>query len=103
MIEALVKAIFWLIGKVSDIIILPIMLLLQTSLPDLTSYITQIEGYLDQYVWTTAAFVKRVMINFGVPQIVFTFIITWYGFKLAVATGVRLYALFYNLYTKLKP
>lgn len=103
MFELLIKLILWLIGKISNLIIMPIITLLSLSLPDLSNIILTIEQYLDNYVWNTASFVKRVMINFGVPQILFTFIITWYTFRISMALGIRTYALVSNLYKKFKP
>ena len=103
MFEMLVKLVFWIIGKLSNIIIMPLISLLELSIPDLSTYILNIESYLDQYLWTTLAFTKRVLINFGVPQLIFTFLITWYTFKLTMSAGVRVYALASNLWTKFKP
>lgn len=103
MFEMLVKLILWLIGQLSNLIIMPIISLLELSLPGLSEYIISIETYLDQYLWPTAALVKRIMINFGMPQIIFTFFISWYTFRIAMATGVRVYALIDNLYKKFKP
>lgn len=75
----------WLIGKLSSIVIYPIIALLSTFIPDISDYILSIESFLDSSFWPIAAFVKRVMVNFGVPQIVFTFILVWYTFRISMS------------------
>ena len=103
MFELLVKFVLWLIGKLSSIIILPIVVLINASIPGFTDFILLIEDYCNSSLFPVLAWVKRVLINFGLPQIVFTFLIGWYTFRITMSVGVRAYALIHNLYKTYKP
>lgn len=107
MLEVIVKAVLWLLGKISNIILLPISALItgvfQAMGVDITTWFTSVSDFLDNYIFNNLLFAKQVAVNFGVPQIIFTFIITYYTFLLLMWAGGKIYLLAHNIYRTFKP
>lgn len=103
MLEGLIQVVFWIITKVADIIMTPITLLFDNLFPSTAETINTIETWLDANLWDKLGFVKQCAINLGVPQIIFTFIISYYTIIGTLWAGSRAYIFGYNVYKHFKP
>lgn len=103
MLEAIIKGVFWLLTKLSSILLFPFVALFDGLFPDASHFVEEIELWLDSNIWQLVGFVKQVMINFGVPQLAFTFVIGYYTAIMLLWSGSKLYLFGYNVYRHFKP
>lgn len=99
MFNLIIKAIFWIIGKIGDIILAPILLVINTFLPSLNIDLNSIFNFLEQGFQYVPFFLKVVMIPSGFIQIV----VIIFTALVSIIVGLRSYRFIMKLYTKFKP
>lgn len=99
MLDILIKAVFFIIGKIGDIILAPIMLLVSALVPSITFNLSNITNFLTNSINYAIFFLKALMIPpecLGIVLLVFTSSVT-------LITGVRVYNFILKLYDNFKP
>ena len=99
MLNIIIKALFWIIGKIGDIVLAPILLLINTLLPDLNININAIFSYLEQGFQYIPFFLKVFMIPASLIQLVIIIFTT----IVSIIVGLRVYRFILKIYTKFKP
>ena len=99
MLNIIIKALFWIIGKIGDIVLTPILLLINTLLPNLNININAIFNYLEQGFQYIPFFFKLLMIPSSLIQLVIIIFTT----IVSIIVGLRVYRFILKIYTKFKP
>lgn len=99
MFNLIIKAVFWIIGKIGDIILAPILLVVNTFLPNLNINIDSIFNYLELGFQYVPFFFKTLMIPSPLIQLTVIIFIA----VISIVSGLRVYRFIMKLYTKFKP
>lgn len=99
MLNIIIKAIFWLIGKIGDIVLIPIMAVINAAFPSFSfnfDYIFNYLGYGFNYI---VYFLKLFMI----PPLCIQFVLYVFTISLTLTVGIRGYQFIVRVYNKFKP
>lgn len=99
MFNIIIKALFWIIGKIGDIILTPILLVVNTFLPNLNIDFNSIFGFLEQGFQYVPFFFKLLMIPAPLVQLTVIIFIA----LVSIIGGLRAYRFIMKIYTKFKP
>lgn len=103
MLDLLIEFVFFIIKTMSNIIITPIQLLLETAFPDLGTLITNCEGWLSEYGFRYLLFAKKSFMNLlAFPQALFSLIIGYIIIKIGLHVSMQVYRFGINIYNKFK-
>ena len=103
MLNVIIRAVFWLLARICDIVLLPVTLLIKGFLPDISQWIYNIEYFLGNYVFNTLKFVKTAFMNItGFPQAIWEFIWLWIGATLIIHGSIPVYHAIINVLNKFK-
>lgn len=104
MFEMLVKLIFWVITKISSLILTPVIALLTKLIPDLGNIITNVQYFLSHHIFTTLQWTKMFLINtLAFPTQLLSFLITVFTFLISLHAGMIIYKGAITVYQKFKP
>lgn len=100
MIEAIFKALFKLINSVLGVLLTPVNLILDSLFPNLDTYISNFNNFVDNYIIGTGAYFFNFIppITKSLLVIIFTFFITYK----AVVWSYRGIILIFNIIRKIK-
>lgn len=98
MLNLIIKAVMWLITSVADLLIAPIMLIINSLVPDL---VVSLDGIFDFLELMTSK-VVWVCKFFMIPNLAFTFMYTIFTICLGL-TAVRAYKFAIKTYHTFKP
>ena len=99
MLNIIIKAIFFIIGKIGDIILLPIMAIVNALIPNLSVSMDNIFSYLEmgfQYI----PFALKCLL---IPSFCIEIVITIFTTYLSFVVGVRVYNFIMKVYKNFKP
>lgn len=99
MLNIIVKAIFFIIGKIGDIIILPIMAVINTLVPNLNISMNNLFGYLEMGFNYIPFALKCLLI----PSFCIQLVILVFTTYLTLIIGVRSYNFIMKVYKNFKP
>lgn len=99
MLNILITAIFTIISKIGDLILLPIITLLSGLIPGFSDFYNGILNFIDYGFTYLLFFIKLLCI----PQICMLAVLTVATATLTITIGVRAYTLIMRIYTKFKP
>lgn len=103
MFNMLVNLIFWFLARICDIVLLPVTLLINAFLPDISNLILKLEQFLDDYVFDMLRFVKSAFMNItGFPQLIWEFILIWVTASLVIHGSIPAYRAIINILNKFK-
>lgn len=100
MLDVIVKAIFFVIGKIGDIVLTPFIAGISVLFPDFTSLFTQYLSFITSYILYRIVWVFKF---FCVPKLCIDVMITIATASLSIMIVVRTYVLIVRLYNKFKP
>lgn len=99
MLNVIIKAVFFIIGKIGDIVLFPIFALINTIFPTVGFSLNYVFNYLNfglQYV-------KFFFLTLGIPSICIQLVIAIFTFHLSLFIGIRYYLFAVKIYNKFKP
>lgn len=99
MLNIIIKAIFWIIGKIGDIILLPIMAIINALIPNFSISLNDIFSYLEMGFQYIPFVLKSFLIPSFCVEIVFLVFTTYLSF----VVGVRVYNFIMKVYNNFKP
>lgn len=99
MLNILVKAIFWVVGKIADIILIPIMAIVNALVPNLNIDFNNIFSYLEMGFQYIPFFLKLLLI----PSYCIEFVVVIFTTYISFVVGVRVYNFIMKVYNKFKP
>lgn len=98
MINGIVSGIFSLIAKLGDLILLPIVTLISSFIPDFTNFYNSVVDFITQG-FSYCGFIVRFL---GIPKICIDLVYLIAVTSLSLIIGVRAYALIVKIYNKFK-
>lgn len=99
MLNIIIKAVFWLVGKIGDIVLIPIMSVINAIFPSFSFNLDYIFTYLGYGFNYIIYFLKLLMI----PPVCIQFILSVFTISLSLAVGIRGYQFIVRVYNKFKP
>lgn len=99
MLNIIIKAIFFIVGKIGDIILLPIMAIINALIPNLSLSLDNIFNYLQmgfQYI----PFALKCLL---IPSLCIEIVILIFTTYLSFVVGVRVYQFIMKVYKNFKP
>lgn len=99
MLNIIIKAIFFIVGKIGDIILLPIMAIVNALIPNLSVNLNNIFSYLEMGFEYIPFFLKLLLIPSFCIEIVVIIFTTYLSF----VVGVRVYNFIMKVYKNFKP
>lgn len=99
MLNILIKAVFFIIGKVADIILLPIMALLNSIFPSVNFSLDFIFNYINYGL----QYIKFFFLALGIPSLCIQLVIAIFTFHITFFIGVHTYLFIMKMYEKFKP
>lgn len=99
MFNIIIKALFWIIGKIGDLILTPILALISTLLPNIEINLDSIFNFLEMGFQYVPFFFKSLLIPSGLVQIMVLILTA----VIAIVGGLRTYRFIMKLYSKFKP
>lgn len=99
MLNIIIKAIFFIVGKIGDIILLPIMAVVNALIPNLSVSMDNIFSYLEmgfQYI----PFALKCLL---IPSFCIEIVIIVFTTYLTFVVGVRVYNFIMKVYKNFKP
>ena len=99
MLNIIIKAVFFIIGKVADIILLPIMAVLNSIFPTVNFSLDFIFNYINygfQYI-------KFLFLALGIPSLCIQLVIAIFTFHFTFFIGIHTYLFIMKMYEKFKP
>lgn len=104
MFKVLVNFIFYIVSKLAEIILTPVVALLTSLFPDLGALITNVKYFLSNYVFDVLQWTKMFLINtLAFPQELLNFLISTFTILITIYISMHLYKGVMALYQKLKP
>lgn len=100
MLDVIVKAIFYVVGKLGDIIITPLISGISLLFPDFATLFYQYTSFITTYILNRIVWVFKF---FCVPKLCIDVMITIATASIAIMVIVRSYVLIVRLYNKFKP
>lgn len=99
MLNILIKAVFFIIGKVADIVLLPIMSILNSIFPSVNFSLDFIFNYLIYGL----QHIKFFFLALGIPSLCIQLVIAIFTFHFTFFIGVHTYLFIMKMYEKFKP
>lgn len=99
MLNIIIKAIFWVISKIADIILIPITAVLNALLPNLSINLDNIFNYLHTGISYIPFILKTIMI----PNTCITLVVFVFTSYITFITGIRVYQFIMKIYNNFKP
>lgn len=99
MLNIIIKAIFFIVGKIGDIILLPIMAIVNALIPNLSVSMDNIFSYLEmgfQYI----PFALKCLL---IPSFCIEIVVIVFTTYLTFVVGVRVYNFIMKVYKNFKP
>lgn len=99
MLNVIIKAIFFIVGKIGDIILLPIMAVVNALIPNLSVSMDNIFSYLEmgfQYI----PFALKCLL---IPSFCIEIVVIVFTTYLTFVVGVRVYNFIMKVYKNFKP
>lgn len=104
MFKLLVKFLFYIVAKIAELIMTPIVAFITTIFPSLGTIISNVEYFLSHYVFDTLKWFKMFCINcLAFPSELLAFLISVFSILISIYVSMRLYKGILTLYQKLKP
>ena len=102
--DILLKVLMFLIKNLSKLFLTPVVALVTSFIPDVSTYIVSAKTFLTDYVFKGALFVKQVFINCtGVSQTVLTALFTYLLLKVTFYLSVQTTKLIIKIWKLVKP
>lgn len=99
MLNIIIKAVFWIVGKIGDIILLPIMGVINLLLPGITVNLDYIFDYLE-YGFNYLPYMFKL---FMIPPFCIQIVVIVFSSYISLVLGVRVYNFIMLVYEKFKP
>lgn len=99
MLNIIVNAIFFIVGKIGDIILLPIMAIINALVPNLSVNLDSIFNYLEQGFSFVPFFLKLFLI----PPACINIVVVVFTTYLTFIVGIRAYHFIMKVYKNFKP
>lgn len=99
MIQAILKGIINLIISLVQVVLLPIDVIIQTFLPDVSLFFNSVNTFLDLCVQS----IGWVISALGLDASILSLLVLYYGFKLTVPLAISVVKLAIKWYNALKP
>lgn len=99
MLNILIKAVFFIIGKVADIILLPIMAVLNSIFPSVSFSLDFIFNYINYGL----QYIKFFFLTLGIPSLCIQLVIAIFTFHFTFFIGIHTYLFIMKMYEKFKP
>lgn len=99
MLNIIIKAIFFIVGKIGDIILLPIMAIINALIPNLSVSMDNIFSYLEMGFQYIPFALKSLLI----PSFCIEIVILVFTTYLSFVVGVRVYNFIMKVYKNFKP
>lgn len=99
MLNIIIKAVFFIIGKVGDIVLLPIFAIINSIFPTVTFSL----DYVFNYLTFGLQYVKFFFLTLGIPAICIQLVIAIFTFHFSLFIGVHSYQFVMKVYEKFKP
>lgn len=99
MLNIIIKAIFFIIGKIGDIVLLPIMAIINALVPNLSINLDNIFNYL-QMGFNYIPFVLKL---FLIPKVCVQIVVVVFTTYLSFILGIRVYNFIMRVYKNFKP
>ena len=99
MLNILIKAVFFIIGKVADIILLPIMAVLNSIFPTVDFSLDFIFNYINYGL----QYIKFFFLALGIPSLCIQLVIAIFTFHFTFFIGIHTYLFIMKMYEKFKP
>lgn len=100
MLNVIIKAVFYIVGKLGDIILTPIISGITVLFPDFGTLFTNFLQFINDYVLIALPWAFKL---FCVPKLCIDVIITIATASIAIMVIVRTYVLIVRIYNKFKP
>lgn len=100
MLDVIVKAIFYVIGKIGDLVMLPIVSFISLVIPDFSLILTNFLNFINNYIFNRFNWVLSFLM---VPKICINAFVTIFSVTITIMIGIRAYLLIVRLYNKFKP
>ena len=103
MFDMIINVVFWLLARICDIVLLPVTLLINNFMPDVSNLILKLEEFLTTYVFDILRFVKSAFMNItGFPQLIWEFILIWISASLIIHGSIPVYKAIISVINKFK-
>ena len=103
MFDMIINVVFWLLARICDIILLPVTLLIDNFMPDVSNLILKLEEFLTTYVFNNMRFVKSAFMNItGFPQLIWEFVLIWLAATLIIHGSIPVYKAIISVINKFK-
>ena len=99
MLNIIIKAVFFIIGKVADIILLPIMAILNSIFPNVNFSLDFIFNYINYGL----QYIKFFFLALGIPSLCIQLVVAIFTFHFTFFIGVQGYLFIMKMYEKFKP
>lgn len=99
MLNVIIKAVFFIIGKIGDIVLFPIFTLINTIFPTVAFSLNYVFNYLSYGL----QYVKFFFLTLGIPAICIQLVIAIFTFHFSLFIGIRAYLFTVKIYDKFKP
>lgn len=99
MLNVIIKAIFYVIGKIGDIVLAPILTLINSLIPDFSTIFSYMWNYLNQGV----QFIKFWCQLLLIPPTCINIVLSILTLTISITVGVRAYSFIVKIYNKFKP
>ena len=102
--DILLNVLMFLIKNLSKLFLTPVVALVTSFIPDVSTYIISAKSFLTDYVFKGALFVKQVFINCtGVSQTVLTALFTYLLLKVTFYLSMQTTKLIIKIWKLVKP
>ena len=102
--DILLNVLMFLIKNLSKLFLTPVVALVTSFIPDVSTYIVSAKAFLTDYVFKGALFVKQVFINCtGVSQTVLTALFTYLMLKITFYLAMQTTKLIIKIWKLVKP
>lgn len=99
MLNIIIKAIFWIIGKIGDIILIPITSVINLLVPNLSINFNAIFDYI-QMGFSYIPFILKFLM---IPSVCISLVVFVFTTYLSLILGIRGYHFIMRIYEKFKP
>lgn len=100
----LLNVLMWLLKTLSSIFITPILALIETFIPDVSTYIIQAQNFFTTYIFDTMRFCIRLFLNVTrLPQSVLLFGFTYLTLKITLHISMQAIKLIMKIWGLIKP
>lgn len=99
MLNVIIKAIFYVIGKIGDIVLAPILTLINSLIPDFSNIFSYMWTYLNYGI----NFIKFWCQLLLIPPICIDTVLYILTLTISISVGVRAYSFIVMIYNKFKP